>query len=73
MCDNQGVIRMKREQFIQHLRKLARQKNVRFEVMTIEGKGSHYRIVFGGKSTILKSGELNPGYIRLVKKQLEIE
>ena len=64
---------MKREQFIQYLRKLARERQVVFEVITIDGKGSHYRIVFGNKSTILKSGELNPGYVRLVKKQLEID
>ena len=64
---------MKREQFIQYLRKLARERQVAFEVITIYGKGSHYRIVFGKKSTILKSGELNPGYVRLLKKQLEID
>jgi hypothetical protein len=64
---------MKREQFIQMLRKIAREKQVPFEVITITGKGSHYRIVFGDKSTILKSGELNPGYVRLIKKQLNID
>jgi len=75
MCEIEVVLRvvMKREQFIQLLRKLAREKEIPFAVIKIDGKGSHYRIVFGQKATILKSGEINPGYMRLVKKQLGIE
>lgn len=41
------------------------------------GKGSHYRIeVWGGglmlAKTTLKSGELSPGYMSVVRKQLGI-
>lgn len=64
---------MKREQFLAELRKLAREMNVELEIVENRGKGSHYRIKFNGKRTTLKSGDLSPQYIKLVKKQLGIE
>lgn len=64
---------MKREQLIQELRKIARSKGVRFEVHEGKGKGSHYLIVFGDNVTTLKSGEMKPGYVSLIKKQLGIK
>lgn len=63
---------MKREQFIRELRKLAKEQDAEFEVTEDKGKGSHYRIKFNGKRTTLKSGELTPQYVRLIKKQLGI-
>ena len=64
---------MKREALIRELRKLAKERSVNFEVIENEGKGSHYRVKFAGKRTIIKSGELTPTYVRLVKKQLGID
>lgn len=64
---------MTREQFLQELRKLARVRGVELEIMKGAGKGSHYKVVFDGRATTLKSGEMTPGYVRLVKKQLGIE
>jgi hypothetical protein len=45
------------------------------EVLRDHGKGSHYR-VSGDRFTTIKSGkagELKPGYVALIKKQLGIE
>lgn len=64
---------MKREALIRELRKRARKDGVRFEVDEAGGKGSHYRITYGDKSTTLKSGELKPGYVSLIKAQLGVE
>lgn len=64
---------MKREQFLIELRKYAREVNAELEVIENRGKGSHYRIKLNGKRTILKSGDLSPQYIKLVKKQLGID
>jgi hypothetical protein len=67
---------MKREALIRELRALARKSGKRFEVAQDHGKGSHYRVTFGARFTIIKSGksgELKPGYVALVKKQLGLE
>lgn len=64
---------MKREQLLRELRKLARKNDVSFEVYEDHGKGSHYRVKYDGRSTTVKSGELKPGYVQLIKKQLGIE
>lgn len=64
---------MKREQLLQELRKLARDLKVEFEVVEDRGKGSHYRVKFDGRRTTIKSGELTPAYVRLIRKQLGIE
>lgn len=64
---------MKREALIRELRKLAKERQVRFDVETGHGKGSHYRLHFGDRFTTLKAGEMTPGYVRLVRKQLGID
>ncbi len=64
---------MTREALIRELRKLARQNGVAFEVETNRGKGSHYRVTYGDRQTTVKSGELRPGYVDLIRKQLGVE
>ncbi len=64
---------MTREALLRELRKLARHKGVRFEVIENRGKGSHYRVHFGDRFTTVKSGELKPGYVQIVKRQLGVE
>lgn len=64
---------MKREQFIRELRKIAKDKQMDLEIFEDKGKGSHYRVKLNGKMTTIKSGELTPTYVRLVKKQLGID
>lgn len=44
-----------------------------FEVVTERGKGSHYRVRLGDRETTIKSGELRPGYVKLIKAQLGVE
>ena len=63
---------MKRDQLIQEPRKIAKIQNIRFEVNEGRAKGSHYQVIFGDRVTTIKSGEMNPGYVRLIKKQLEV-
>ncbi|RFB95209.1 hypothetical protein B5K11_09660 [Rhizobium leguminosarum bv. trifolii] len=65
---------MKREQLIRELRKIARDTGMEApEIFEDKGKGSHCRVKFNGKLTTIKSGELTPGYVRLIKKQLGID
>ena len=51
---------MKREQFLRQLRREAREAKVEFRVDESEGKGSHYRVYFGERRTIVQSGDLTP-------------
>lgn len=64
---------MTRDALIRELRKLARKRNERFKVDRGHGKGSHYRVYFGDRFTTIKSGELKPGYVKLIKQQLRID
>ncbi len=63
---------MKREQFLRELRKIAKDRQLDLEIFEDKGKGSHYRVKLNGKMTTIKSGELTPTYVRLLKKQLGI-
>lgn len=64
---------MKREQLLRELRKIAKDRNLELTVFESKGKGSHYRVSLDGKMTTIKSGELTPTYVRLIKKQLGID
>ena len=64
---------MTRDALIRELRKIAKAKGLDFEVFTNKGKGSHYRVTLGDKWTTIKSGELTPGYVKLLKRQLGVE
>lgn len=44
-----------------------------YEEIKDRGKGSHYRVRVGDRFTTIKSGELKPGYVRLIKNQLGVE
>jgi predicted RNA binding protein YcfA (HicA-like mRNA interferase family) len=63
---------MNREQLIRALRALAKEKGVSFSVDRQAGKGSHYRIEFDGRRSTVQD-KLNPGRIRRILKQLEID
>jgi len=64
---------MTREALLRELRKTARTLGLEFEVVVNRGKGSHYRVRLGNRMTTIKSGELKPGYVRLIKQQLAVE
>lgn len=61
---------MKRESLLRDLRKQARKSGVEFEVIKGRGKGAHYRVRYGTRWTTVKSGELTPTYVSLIRKQL---
>lgn len=46
---------MNRERFIRDLRKYARKNGLAFEVKKDTGKGSHYRVLVGDRSTTVQS------------------
>lgn len=64
---------MNRDALIRELRKWARKAGVHFAVEEDRGKGSHYRVEVGSKNTVIKSGELRPGYVALIKRQLGVD
>ncbi len=64
---------MKRDQLIRELRKIAKDQGLELVIFEDKGKGSHYRVTLNGKMTTIKSGEMTPTYVRLIKKQLGIE
>lgn len=64
---------MKREALLRDLRKEAKKRGLTIEIVTARGKGSHCFVYVGDRHTIVKSGELTPGYVRLVRKQLGLE
>ena len=64
---------MKREQLLRQLRREARESKVEFRVDKSEGKGSHYRVYFGRRRTIIQSGELTPVMVMRIRGQLGLK
>lgn len=64
---------MKRDALIRELRQIARKNGVEFRVVESRGKGSHYQVYYGDRTTTIKSGEMRPGYVSLIRKQLGID
>lgn len=64
---------MKREALIRELRKLAKARNLAFQVNRGAGKGSHYRVYVGDRISTVQSGELSPFHVRRIKQQLGLE
>lgn len=64
---------LKREALLRELRKEARKRGIEFETMMNRGKGGHCLVRAGDRQTTLKSGELTPTYVRLVRKQLGLD
>lgn len=62
-----------RDKFLMELRKHCRKNSLDFEVEKKRGKGSHYKLHLNGITTTIKSGELTPSYMRLIKKQLGLK
>ena len=63
---------MNREQLIRALRRYARKRNIRFDLLKDRGKGGHYLVEVGSKRTILQS-TLSPGKVERALKQLDID
>ncbi|WP_208442450.1 hypothetical protein [Bartonella raoultii] len=63
---------MKREALLRELRKESRKRGVHYSEAPDAGKGLHYLVTFGNKTTVIKSGELTPLYVKIIKKQLGV-
>lgn len=63
---------MDREALIRELRKWARKHDIRFAVIEERRKRSHCRVEMGSSVAVIKSGELRPGYVSLIKRQLGV-
>ena len=61
---------MKRAQFLRRLRRYCRNHGLTVSVDAARGKGSHVTVQIGARRTIVKDGELAPGYVRLILRQL---
>ncbi len=61
---------MKRAQFVRRLRRHCRKHGLDVSVDAARGKGSHVTVRVADRRTFLKDGELAPGYVRLILRQL---
>ena len=66
---------MKGSEFIKRVKKLAKAKDLPFEVSRERGKGSHITLYYGNRYTILRNpkDELKTGTYHAMLKQLEID
>lgn len=58
---------MKREALLRELCKEARKRGIHYGETPDAGKGSHYLVTFGDKTTVVKSGELISLYVKIIK------
>lgn len=61
---------VKRARFLSLIRRYCRKNRLVLRLDEGRGKGSHITVEVGRRRTIVKSGELRPGYIALLLKQL---
>jgi len=61
---------VKRDRFLSQLRRYCRKSGLPLTIDVDHGKGSHMAVAVAGRRTIVKSGELKPGYVALLLKQL---
>ena len=64
---------MNRDQFLRSIRRQSKEMGLEFYIDRHLGKGSHYRVTVGERTTTVKSGELSPVYVALVRKQLGLD
>lgn len=60
-------------EFLRRLRRYARKRGVSVVVQPDRGKGSHARVWLGDRATTLSRGELQPGKLRAMLRQLDID
>ena len=59
--------------FVRSARRLAKQRGVAFSWEPRHGKGSHGRLLFGDRFTTVKHGEIGPGLLAAMLKQLGLK
>lgn len=57
---------------MQHLQRYCRENDVNFKVMTKRGKGNHYLVRVGSKTTTVQSGDLPPHRVKGLLKQWDL-
>ena len=66
---------MKGSEFLKKIKKLAKKKNVKIELIQRRGKGSHSTLIYGTRFTIIRNlkDELKTGTYNAMLKQLGID
>ena len=62
---------MNRDKLIRELRKIAKKEGKPFHLDTKQGKGSHYIVTIGDKTSTVQS-DINEGRAERIKKQLGV-
>ncbi|WP_419837920.1 type II toxin-antitoxin system HicA family toxin [Candidatus Poriferisodalis sp.] len=60
-------------EFLRRLRRYARKRGLQVDYRPDRGKGSHARVRLGDRETTLSMGELQPGRLRAMLRQLDID
>ncbi len=64
---------MNGKEFIRKVRKLGRRTGTPVTLDSARGKGGHQTLTYGGRRTIVQTGELPTGTFRAMCKQLGID
>jgi mRNA interferase HicA len=57
-------------EFVKRIRKIARTRGIEFRMDPKRGKGSHRTLYFGERKTTVKKGEIGPGLLSEMIRQL---
>lgn len=63
---------MKRDQFLRHLRKDAKNAGRELVVDMARGKGGHCIVRCNGRFSTVKAGEITPTMEKVIRKQLDL-
>ena len=65
---------MKGQEFIKRVKKLAKARNLFFDLNKKHGKGSHVKLTYGDRVTVVRNpkDELKTGTFKAMLKQLDI-
>ncbi|WP_419854475.1 type II toxin-antitoxin system HicA family toxin [Candidatus Poriferisodalis sp.] len=61
------------QEFLRRLRRYARRRGLQVEYLPDRGKGSHAMIRLGVRTTSVPRGELGPGLLRTMLRDLDID
>ncbi len=60
-------------EFVRRLRRLGRKQGVAVALVPSRGKGGHQTLYYGERFTIVQTGEIPPGTLRRMCRQLGID
>ena len=61
------------QEFVRRLRRYARKRGLQVDYLPDRGKGSHAMIRLGTRTTSARRGELGPGLLRTMLRDLDID